>query len=552
MLSLSAAVCLGIALVVVLLRSFFRRGSIHHIRGPPRFANLIGHEYLMSRQEEAGELELGWFREFGPTWRIQGAFGSDVLMTADPKAIQHMFHKSASTYLKKASQNHMSYLLAGPNIAWAQGEAHQRHRKIMNPAFNADHLRSFLPLFQSMTGKLADKWKGELAKTPEVEAPVNKWLSRTTLDIIGRAAFDFDYGALDDAETSEIAKAYHGILKDAEYKLSQPIMLFRAAWDYLPLWFLKSLQYIPVYPFTRMRNLRRLFTEYGKKILREKGPEVDTEKHTRSKDVMSILIKANASSDAKTRLDDDEIMAEMYTLTLAGHETTSGTFTFLLYELARHPEYQARMRQEIKEARARVAARGGMDLTTEDLDNMPICLNAIKETLRFRGVVMSLPRVATKDDVLPLAYPIVSTTGQTITEVPIRKGQVILSSFVAYNRMPQVWGEDAHVWNPDRFFRIDPKKQINVGVFANLLTFSAGIRGCLGWRFSIIEMQALCAGLLDTFQFRLPAGAEDNDSDPKKSEVQCAPSGGAMTPVLRGKPELGPYLRLRISLAQPE
>lgn len=89
-------------------------------------------------------------------------------------------------------------------------------------------------------------------------------------------------------------------------------------------------------------------------------------------------VKANASSDAKIRLNDDELMAEMFTLTLAGHETTATTLTFLLYELARNPEYQNRMREEIQQARARVSARGGTDFTMEDLDGMTLCMNAIK------------------------------------------------------------------------------------------------------------------------------------------------------------------------------
>ena len=71
-------------------------------------------------------------------------------------------------------------------------------------------------------------------------------------------------------------------------------------------------------------------------------------------------------------------MAEMFTLTLAGHETTSSTLTFLFYELSRHPEYQARMREEIRGLRARVTARGGNEFTIEDLDSLTLTMNAIK------------------------------------------------------------------------------------------------------------------------------------------------------------------------------
>ena len=68
----------------------------------------------------------------------------------------------------------------------------------------------------------------------------------------------------------------------------------------------------------------------------------------------------------------------MYSLTLAGHETTSATLAFVLYELARHPEYQERMRQEVREARARVIARGDHAFKTEDLDSLTLSINAIK------------------------------------------------------------------------------------------------------------------------------------------------------------------------------
>ena len=52
----------------------------------------------------------------------------------------------------------------------------------------------------------------------------------------------------------------------------------------------------------------------------------------------------------------------------------------------------------------------------------------------MHNVVPYLPRQATKDDVIPLQYPVVSVTGETITEVPVCAGQVIYTSFAAYHR----------------------------------------------------------------------------------------------------------------------
>ena len=49
-------------------------------------------------------------------------------------------------------------------------------------------------------------------------------------------------------------------------------------------------------------------------------------------------------------------------------------------------------------------------------------------------IVSHLPRVATKDDVIPLEYPVTSTTGETVKEIPVRAGQVIFTDFAAYHR----------------------------------------------------------------------------------------------------------------------
>ena len=74
-----------------------------------------------------------------------------------------------------------------------------------------------------------------------------------------------------------------------EYLPSKAVVLFRAAWDYIPRPILKLIKYIPVHPWTRLRALNDLFAEYGKQVIREQGSDVDTEKRDTSKDIMSIL-----------------------------------------------------------------------------------------------------------------------------------------------------------------------------------------------------------------------------------------------------------------------
>ena len=89
-------------------------------------------------------------------------------------------------------------------------------------------------------------------------------------------------------------------------------------------------------------------------------------------------MKANASEDPKTQLSYTEMTAQMQSLTFAGHETTASTLSWMLWELAKHPDYQAKMRAEIRATRAAVLARGDTNFTIDDLDSMALVLNAIK------------------------------------------------------------------------------------------------------------------------------------------------------------------------------
>ena len=57
-----------------------------------------------------------------------------------------------------------------------------------------------------------------------------------------------------------------------------------------------------------------------------------------------------------------------------------------------------------------------------------------QETLRFHSIAIGLPRVAVKDDVIPLARPILLSAGETISEIPVKAEQVVYASFVGCQR----------------------------------------------------------------------------------------------------------------------
>ena len=88
---------------------------------------------------------------------------------------------------------------------------------------------------------------------------------------------------------------------------------------------------------------------------------------------------------------------------------------------------------------------------------------------------------------LPLATPITTSDGEAVSEIPIPKGTECVISIWAYNRLESVWGKDANEFNPHRFIEHEKMGATFVGVTSNLMTFSAGLQACLGWRFSWVS-----------------------------------------------------------------
>ncbi|KAI0800953.1 cytochrome P450 [Fomes fomentarius] len=416
----------GVFIAELVRRRRYR--SLKHIRGPPVPSWVFGHDFMFTRQEEVGQYDFAWLAKYGPTWRTSGHLGAKQLMTADPKAMQHILHKSGYGYPKRWDLIKASEIFAGgPGITSVAGEVHQQQCKIMNPTFSSNQLRGFLPLFQSVGGKLCDKWEKEVIATPDKTVSMNKWLARTTLDIIGAAAFDYDYGALDQTDNA-LLKSYSTLFVDTLSYPSKFELFFRTVWYYLPDWVLNIMMRAPSRMLKRVASTSRLFQEVTSNLLKEKESEIHAKAEEGHKDVLSIL----------------EMKAQMQTLTFVGHKMTASTVSWLFWELAKNLEYQLRLRDEIRAARADMRAHGDIQFSVDDLESMTVMNNTIK-------------RCAAKDDVVPLQILVIGTTGETIDAIPIKAGHLL-----------SVWGDDGNVWNPDHFLQIDPTKQMKLG---SMLTF---------------------------------------------------------------------------------
>ncbi|THU89944.1 PAH-inducible cytochrome P450 monooxygenase PC-PAH 1 [Dendrothele bispora CBS 962.96] len=531
---------------VLFARFLLARKTLKFLRGPPSPSWLFGHEYEFFKEIEVGKLSEPWILEYGSTFRFSGSFGEDVLYLADPRGLQHVLQTSSYHYPKPRDAQNSLRRIFGNGIVTVDGSTHQRHRKALNPAFSASQLKTFLSLFQRSTERLVNKWQKEYFVKDKDRGyqfvPVTTWFSRLTLDIIGESAFGYKFGALENKETTLSSILRHLFDDTTGSGLSKVTTFFKALRRELPV---DPSFYNPLNPETPLLLTRedKRFNRWleaaenaAKNILQNNAESGQRGAEEGSKDILSVLVRSNNVEDPKKRLDDKEVLAQMATIILAGHETTAGTTSWLFYELSRHPEQQQRILEEIDAIKlAKLDAGADGVLTSHDYDSMPFFNACIKEALRMYAIVITLTRCTDRDDVVPLSEPVISASGEKLTQIPVKKGQRIIIDVTSYNRLKSVWGEDADKWNPERFLDSKAQPTIALGVYSNLMTFSAGVRACIGWRFALQEMQTILAGLIPAFEFSI-----DPTADVFRAQL------GGMVPMIRGKETEGPQMPLMV------
>ncbi|KAJ7443616.1 cytochrome P450 [Mycena galericulata] len=179
------------------------------------------------------------------------------------------------------------------------------------------------------------------------------------------------------------------------------------------------------------------------------------------------------ASPATSGVPDQEFSAQVRSILLAGQDTAGVTMGWIFYNLARMPNFQHALREEIRLSKLE---------DHPDYDNIPLLNAIINEVLRTYCAFPLAQRMTTEDCSLPLSQPITMASGTQISEIPIKKGQCLYVAISAYHRLPSMWGPDAHEFRPSRWLEQEPCKGPALGPHASLLTFYGGPGVCLGWR----------------------------------------------------------------------
>jgi cytochrome P450 len=152
---------------------------------------------------------------------------------------------------------------------------------------------------------------------------------------------------------------------------------------------------------------------------------------------------------------------EIPTFLLAGHETSSTTLSWILFELSIHPVLQTRLRTELRSLLLPDSSSISPPLDADvlsALEKLPLLDAVVRETLRLHAPVRVTLRMATKETVLPLSVPVVDKNGVARSALELREGDLVFMPIYLVNRLKEVYGEDADEWRCVLLaFSVDPR-----------------------------------------------------------------------------------------------
>ncbi|KAL6129129.1 hypothetical protein ACLB2K_072482 [Fragaria x ananassa] len=184
------------------------------------------------------------------------------------------------------------------------------------------------------------------------------------------------------------------------------------------------------------------------------------------KDLLQMILQVAETSGENGLSHKKFIIDNCKTIFIAAYETTAVAATWSLMLLALHPDWQARVRAEVLEI------CGDKPLHADMLPSMKVLTMVIQEVMRLYSPVFFLAR------------EVFETI--TLKNVVIPKGVVIQIPIPFLHQDPDIWGPDAHKFNPERFANGVLKACNSPQAY---MPFGLGPRICVGQHLAMTELK---------------------------------------------------------------
>ncbi|CAA7026710.1 unnamed protein product [Microthlaspi erraticum] len=410
------------------------------------------------------------FLTYGGIFRL--TFGpKSFLIVSDPSIAKHILKDNAKGYSKGILAEILDFVM-GKGLIPADGEIWRRRRRAIVPALHMKYVAAMISLFGEASDRLCQKLDSAATSGEEVE--MESLFSRLTLDIIGKAVFNFDFDSL--TNDTGVIEAVYTVLREAEDRSVSPIPV----WD-IPVWKDISPRQRKVATSLKLINdtLDDLIATCKRMVEEEELQFHEEYMNERDPSILHFLLASGDDVSSKQLRDD------LMTMLIAGHETSAAVLTWTFYLLTTNPNVVAKLQEEVD------SVIGDRFPTLEDMKKLKYTTRVMNESLRLYPQPPVLIRRSLENDLLG--------------PYPIKRNEDIFISVWNLHRSPLHW-DDAEIFNPERW-PLDGPNPNETNQNFSYLPFGGGPRKCIGDMFASFENVVAIAMLIRRFNFQTAPGA---------------------------------------------
>lgn len=363
----------------------------------------------------------------------------------DPNAFKYILKTNPQNFTKQNMTYNRIKLIFGDGLIVSEGKIWEQHRTLIQPLFERSKMEQYATFITHCTKDMLNKWQLQNSSQVDILKEMNNLMLR-----IAFLSFCSHEPSFKEREAINFA------LKWGNRHISYALLPSK--------WMLTPNNLIFFWALNKMDSVIKNIIEH-----RRQHPIIIN-------DLIHTLLTAQKNQDIP--LSDSEILDEVKTLLLTGHETTACGLTSALYLLTKYPDYRVLLEEELS------AVLGDRIPTFEDCNHLPFTKAVFLEALRLYPTIWCLPRKTLKKD--------------SICGFDIPANSQLILNIYALHRNPEFW-EEPNKFYPHRFLEDNPNKR---HIFS-YLPFSVGPHSCIGIHFAIMEGILSLAMMCRTFRFNL-------------------------------------------------
>ncbi|OHX65282.1 cytochrome P450 [Flammeovirga pacifica] len=317
-----------------------------------------------------------WGNEFGKLYRLK-FLTTPVTVSTDPDFNAYILKNRPKKFRRLSKLAEVINDVGVEGVFSAEGDDWKKQRRVTQKALDKRHVEAFFPKIIQVANRLDNYWSNSLKSDPNHPHLTQDFI-RATIDVTTNLAFGYDMNTVENSENTT-QQHVEKIFPKINQRINSPFPFHKYFKSKSDKDFEVSMSYLK-------EVLGEIISETQK--LLDENPELK-EKPT------NFLEAMLASQEKDNPFTWDEIFGNLYTMLLAGEDTTSNTLTWTTYFLAKYPEVQDKIRAELKD----VIGEDGFQ-SLDQLKELKYINAVMKEVSRLKPVTPNLYMQANEDVVI--------------------------------------------------------------------------------------------------------------------------------------------------------